>query len=103
MLLTLVASHASVVRNQERCSRTCRGGVMALHVIVGKGAVGTTTAQELAARGHRVRVLSRSGGTSTGAVEHRKVDATDADALTAATRGAAALYNAVNPAYHRWA
>jgi nucleoside-diphosphate-sugar epimerase len=76
---------------------------MALHVIVGKGPVGTTTAAELVTRGHEVRVLSRSGGTSTGAVEHRQVDAADADAVTAAARGAAALYNAVNPAYHRWA
>jgi nucleoside-diphosphate-sugar epimerase len=47
--------------------------------------------------------LSRSGGTSTATVEHRQVDATDSDALAAAARGAAALYNAVNPAYHRWA
>jgi nucleoside-diphosphate-sugar epimerase len=76
---------------------------MALHVIVGKGPVGTTTAQELLARGHRVRVLSRSGGHSTDSVEHRTVDATDAAALTEAAGGAAALYNAVNPAYHRWA
>ena len=75
---------------------------MALHVVVGKGPVGTTTADLLAARGHRVRVLSRSGGTSTDAVEHRRVDAADADALAAAASGAAALYNAVNPAYHRW-
>jgi nucleoside-diphosphate-sugar epimerase len=76
---------------------------MALHVIVGKGPVGTTTAEELVARGHEVRVLSRSGGRSTGTVEHRQVDATDAEALAAAAHGAAALYNAVNPAYHRWA
>jgi nucleoside-diphosphate-sugar epimerase len=76
---------------------------MALHVIVGKGPVGTTTAAELVRRGHDVRVLSRSGGRSTDTVEHRQVDANDADALTAAARGAAALYNAVNPAYHRWA
>ena len=75
---------------------------MALHVIVGRGAVGTATAEVLAARGHRVRVLSRSGGTSTDAVEHRRVDAGDARALTEATAGAAALYNAVNPEYHRW-
>src|SRR3954451_13284020 len=75
---------------------------MALHVIVGKGPVGTATAELLAARGHRVRVLSRSGGTSTDAVEHRRVDATDAAALTEAATGAAALYNAVNPEYHRW-
>ena len=55
---------------------------MALHVIVGKGPVGMTTAEELVARGHEVRVLSRSGGPSTAAIEHRQVDATDADALT---------------------
>lgn len=76
---------------------------MALHVIVGKGPVGTTTAAELVARGHSVRVLSRSGGTATDAVEHREVDAADAQALAGAAAGAAALYNAVNPAYDRWA
>jgi nucleoside-diphosphate-sugar epimerase len=76
---------------------------MALHVIVGKGPVGLTTAQELVSRGHDVRVLSRSGGTSTPALEHRQVDATDAEALAGAARGAAAIYNAVNPAYTRWA
>jgi nucleoside-diphosphate-sugar epimerase len=76
---------------------------MALHVIVGKGPVGMTTAEELVARGHQVRVLSRGGGRSTNTVEHRQVDAADADALTAAAQGGAALYNAVNPAYHRWA
>jgi nucleoside-diphosphate-sugar epimerase len=76
---------------------------MALHVIVGKGPVGTTTAERLADDGHQVRVLSRSGGRSTERIEHRQVDATDTEALTAAARGAAALYNAVNPAYTRWA
>lgn len=76
---------------------------MALHVIVGKGPVGSTTAEELVARGHEVRVLSRSGGTSTDSVEHRQIDAADVAALAGAAHGAAALYNAVNPAYHRWA
>ncbi|SDG01242.1 NAD-dependent epimerase/dehydratase family protein [Klenkia brasiliensis] len=76
---------------------------MGLHVVVGKGPVGTATAQELVRAGHRVRVLSRSGGTSTADVEHRAVDAADADALAAAARGADALVNAVNPAYSRWA
>jgi nucleoside-diphosphate-sugar epimerase len=76
---------------------------MALHVIVGKGPVGTTTAELLADQGHDVRVLSRSGGVSTDRVEHRRVDATDAGALAASAAGAAALYNAVNPSYHRWA
>ena len=74
---------------------------MALHVIVGKGPVGTTTAEELLRLGHAVRILSRSGGTSTDDVEHRQVDATDADAVAEAARGAAAIYNAVNPAYTR--
>ena len=53
---------------------------MALHVLVGKGPVGSTTAAELVARGHEVRILSRSGGVSTSDVEHRQVDATDAGA-----------------------
>lgn len=76
---------------------------MALHVIVGKGPVGMTTAELLTTHGHEVRVLSRSGGRSADGIEHRQVDATDAGALAAAAQGAAALYNAVNPAYHRWA
>jgi nucleoside-diphosphate-sugar epimerase len=76
---------------------------MARHVVVGKGPVGSTTAQLLAEQGHQVLVLSRSGGPSTDLVQHRAVDAADATALAAAADGAAALYNAVNPAYHRWA
>jgi nucleoside-diphosphate-sugar epimerase len=75
---------------------------MALHVIVGKGPVGTTTAELLASQGHQVRVLSRSGGRSTDAIEHRQVDAADAASVAVAAQGAAALYNAVNPQYHRW-
>jgi hypothetical protein len=50
-----------------------------------------------------VLVLSRTGGRSTGQLEYRAVDAADGEALTAAAAGAAAVYNAVNPAYHRWA
>ncbi|MGY1721609.1 NAD-dependent epimerase/dehydratase family protein [Blastococcus sp. SYSU DS0533] len=76
---------------------------MALHVVVGKGPVGLTTARELRDRGHEVRVLSRSGGVSADGIEHRQLDAADPAALAGAARGAAALYNAVNPAYHRWA
>ncbi|QNG39050.1 NAD(P)H-binding protein [Geodermatophilaceae bacterium NBWT11] len=72
-------------------------------MIVGKGPVGTATAEALLRAGHEVRVLSRSGGTSTADVEHVAVDATDAAAIAAAARGADALYNAVNPEYHRWA
>src|SRR3954463_11612524 len=104
MLLTAASARVEARAEREHRSRRCHRGVpMALHVIVGKGPVGMTTAEELVSRGHEVRVLSRSGRRSTGTVEHRRVDATDADALTVAADGAAALYNAVNPAYHRWA
>ncbi|WP_456845853.1 NAD-dependent epimerase/dehydratase family protein, partial [Cellulomonas sp. P5_C6] len=76
---------------------------MTRHVILGKGAVGTTLARQLAAEGADVLVLSRSGGTSGGGITHAALDATDVAALTAATRGADVLYNCANPAYHRWA
>jgi nucleoside-diphosphate-sugar epimerase len=73
------------------------------HVVAGKGPVGSSLAAELAAAGHRVRVLSRSGGTSTERVEHVAVDVTDAGAVRRATTGADTLYNCLNPEYHRWA
>ena len=76
---------------------------MNLHVIVGSGAVGATTAELLAARGDRVRVITRSGsGPSHPAIERVAADATDADRLAALTEGAVALYNCANPAYDRW-
>ena len=70
---------------------------MARHVVVGKGPVGSTTAQLLAEQGHEVLVLSRSGGQSTSTVRHAAVDASDVSALTAAVGRADVLYNAVNP------
>src|SRR5689334_19351007 len=94
---------ASIALIREHRSHFSEEIAMALHVVVGKGPVGSTTAEALVALGHTVRVLSRSGGQSTDAVEHRQVDATDVEALTAAARGAAALYNALNPEYTRWA
>src|SRR4051812_17321010 len=104
MLLTAFRDRGRLASEREHRSRHAHRGVpMALHVIVGKGPVGMTTAEELVSRGHEVRVLSRSGRRSTEAIEHRQVDATDDAALTEAARGAAALYNAVNPAYDRWA
>lgn len=75
---------------------------MTRHVIVGKGAVGTTLAHLLADEGADVLVLSRSGGTSAGRTTHAAVDATDVDALVTAARGADVLYNCAAPPYHRW-
>ena len=76
---------------------------MALHVVLGKGPVGTAVTQELRGQGHDVRVLSRSGGGPAGdGVEHRAVDAADTRALAQASAGAAALYNCANPPYDQW-
>jgi len=74
------------------------------HLIVGAGPVGRHVAQLLAARGANVTVATRSG-TDTGidGVTHVKLDASDADALSAAAGGASVLYNCANPAdYTTW-
>lgn len=80
-----------------------------VHVVLGKGPVGSATAAELVSAGCSVRMLSRSGAaagtaSSSGPVEHVAVDAADPTALTQATRDAAVIYNCANPThYHRWA
>lgn len=77
---------------------------MSLHVIVGAGAVGTGTALELAAAGHHVRLVTRSGsGPEHPDIERIAADATDAGRLAELTTGAHALYNCANPQYHEWA
>jgi nucleoside-diphosphate-sugar epimerase len=76
---------------------------MTLHVIVGAGPIGSSTALLLAARGERVRVLTRSGqGPSAENIENTAVDALDTERLTRLAEGAAVLYNCANPPYHRW-
>jgi nucleoside-diphosphate-sugar epimerase len=75
---------------------------MALHVIVGAGPVGSAVARELLQRGEQVRIVTRSGSGIDG-TEKAAADAGDAERLSELARGAAALYNCVNPPYHRWA
>ncbi len=76
---------------------------MAVHLIVGAGMVGTTTARQLAERGEQVRIVSRSGrGPTHAQVERITADATDADRLSELADGVTAIYNCLNPAYHRW-
>jgi nucleoside-diphosphate-sugar epimerase len=76
---------------------------MALHVIVGAGAVGAATAQLLVDQGEQVRMVSRRGtGPQHPGIERVKADATDAEQLSKLTAGAVALYNCANPLYHRW-
>ena len=76
---------------------------MSLHVIVGASASGVATANLLADRGERVRIVTRRGaGPEHAAIERIAADAADPERLTALTEGAAALYNAANPPYDRW-
>jgi len=74
-----------------------------MHVIVGAGAVGSATANLLAAAGQPVRIVTRSGGgPAHPLIERVAADATDAATLRRLTGGAAALYNCANPPYHTW-
>jgi nucleoside-diphosphate-sugar epimerase len=76
---------------------------VALHVVVGAGAVGVATARRLAERGDQVRLVSRRGaGPEHASVERVAADATDSVALARLAHGAVALYNCAAPPYHRW-
>lgn len=74
------------------------------HVVVGAGPVGSTTALLLAERGHSVTLVSRrGGGPEHAAINRAKADAGDADTLARIATAATAIYNCVNPPYHKWA
>lgn len=80
-----------------------------LHVVIGAGAIGSGVARALAARDHRVRIVTRSGSGPSGSAnpagpqaELVAADASDAEAMARLTEGAAAIYNCANPPYHRW-
>ena len=75
-----------------------------LHLVVGAGPIGSAVARRLAAAGHRVRVVTRSGsGPDHPLVDKVVADASDAERLSALAAGASVVYNCVNPPYHRWA
>src|SRR5215475_9798301 len=117
-LLSAKQEHSQVTTEQEppirlddetrpsstRAQLTIRGRTtMSQHVIVGAGAVGSTTALVLAERGEQVRIVSRRGtGPEHPSIERVAADAGDVARITAAAEGATALYNCVNPLYHRW-
>ena len=94
-VMLICESSALATRKQE---------TMTHHLIVGAGPVGRHVAELLTARGDHVTVVSRSGrSTGIGGVEHLALDASDTDALSRATEGAAVLYNCANPGdYTQW-
>nr|BFE88038.1 hypothetical protein GCM10020093_106390 [Planobispora longispora] len=77
---------------------------MGKHVIAGAGQVGSQVATLLATQGHEVVIVSRSGsGPDLPGVRKVAADVSDRERMAALTEGADALYNCVNPPYHRWA
>jgi nucleoside-diphosphate-sugar epimerase len=79
-------------------------GTTELHVIFGTGPLGKWTARNLVQMGKQVRLINRSG-TATGlptGVEVVRGDAYDPASNAAQTRGATAIYQCAQPAYHQW-
>ncbi|MGB3735390.1 MAG: NAD-dependent epimerase/dehydratase family protein [Ilumatobacter sp.] len=74
------------------------------HVVIGAGAVGSGTALRLAAAGHDVRVVTRSGsGPDHERIERVAADASDARRITELAAGAHSIFNCANPTYSTWA
>ncbi|APR75602.1 Nucleoside-diphosphate-sugar epimerase [Minicystis rosea] len=74
-----------------------------LHVVLGAGQIGTRVADILLARGHRVRIVRQGrGGEPRPNLTWMSGDVTDLAFAAEATRGAAVVYDCMNPPYHRW-
>ena len=76
---------------------------MTMHLVVGAGPVGCTTASMLADAGDDVRIVTRDGGGP----DHRFVERSEstpriATRMRRAAADATVLYNAASPPYHRW-
>lgn len=74
---------------------------MARHVVLGAGPVGRSVVESLVARGIEADVITRSGTQVPGA-RAVSLDVLDSTALSKAIAGAGALYQAAQPAYHKW-
>ena len=75
-----------------------------LHVILGTGAIGRATAEELVRRGKTVRMVNRSGRMeeSPAGVEVIASDLYDPANIRKVTRGAEVVYQAAQPRYTEW-
>lgn len=68
-----------------------------LHIVTGAGPVGTTIAEQLAAAGNRVRVLTRSGsGPKHPLIELHRADASNPEQLSGQFDGATAVYHCIH-------
>jgi nucleoside-diphosphate-sugar epimerase len=79
------------------------GGKMSkLFVVTGAGPVGWTVAEQLAERGHRVRIVTRSGtGPEHPLVERMAGDAKDHARLTAVFMGSQAVFHCIHGSAYR--
>jgi nucleoside-diphosphate-sugar epimerase len=76
---------------------------MGSYLIVGAGAIGSVVAGQLAQDGHQVRLLSRRGtGPDDSLIERVSGDASNATTVEEHAKGTDAIFNCVNPRYHRW-
>jgi nucleoside-diphosphate-sugar epimerase len=76
-----------------------------LHVVFGAGPAGTTLAHELLGRGHRVRLVNRSGRLAEPLPPGAELVGGDASDLATArdlAAGAATIYNCTHAPYERW-
>ena len=67
-----------------------------MHVVFGAGQIGASLARTLARQGHPVRVVRRSG-RPVDDLEVVAADATDPEAVLAASRGATVIHHCLNP------
>jgi nucleoside-diphosphate-sugar epimerase len=74
----------------------------ASHVVFGTGPLGLATGRALLRRGHAVRLVSRSGRAMLPGAQLLVGDAYDPQAVRALTKGATAVYQCAQPAYHQW-
>lgn len=73
------------------------------HIVIGAGPIGSRVATDLAEAGHRVQVVTRSGGgPEHPSIERVRADASDTRRMRELATGSAAIYNCANPAYTRW-
>lgn len=72
-------------------------------IVFGTGAIGTALADTLAANGHKVTAVNRSGRAATGdSVELVAGDAADPEFAVSISDGADVIYQVLNPPYNKW-